>query len=1205
MLTVRNWPIRIKITAILVVPLLAVGSLLAVIVHNAQRDATAAKDVQALSAYAEVAGDAVDALQRERIFTAVALSGRRSVTSPQLIAIRRQTDAAMAKAIPAGQGLALAKHNKVVAANVAGFATATQSLAQLRAAVDSRAVPADQADQAYAGAAGALLQVSSAMYPLSAGNRVGARANATLAYLLAKEAVADEGAFIAGALARRTYRPGDFRRLITLVGAQEQAVASFISIAANGEETYFLAAAGSQANLDMNALQENLLSTGDIVSELPVTAEAWVSAVTGWLSGLHTAEVQINRGLGGTASDQAADATRTVRITILFAVLAMLLTVVLSLLIARSMVRPLRAMRAAALDTAQRGLVDVVRQLRTGQPANPDPAPIPVLSTDEVGEVASAFNAVHSVAVQVAMEQAASRRATAETFLNIARRSQALIHRQLQLIDEMERGTTEPSELDELFRLDHLATRMRRHAEDLIVLSGATPARGWSRPVGIRDVVRGAVAEVEDYTRVAMRALQEGELIGPAVGDVIHLLAELLENATSFSPPTTWVNVYGQHVANGYAIEVEDAGLGMDDARRDQLNAQLDDPTPNETQTTERLGLFVVGRLARRHGIDVHLRRSPYGGTTAIVLLPNALLQGGLIASGEPAGGRPSLPPGMSAGVPAQSGYPGDPALRAGPSITGPAGMSAASIGAGPAAPMAPRVPAPRRPDPMDGPPPMAPGAEPVLAPGGAHDWFGTPDPGTVPAEPPPPAPPAPPVRVAALLARTAREDDTGTHAARPDPLGDTGTHPRHATPPAAAGPGAAAGTPGAAAPTRPDHPATAPPGGDPTDRPGRPGPAQPAGAGPGGRGSEPGSYGRADPAQPAGSGPAGRGPEPGSYGRGPTGPGQLPAAGAGPTNRAPAGPGSTGTGTAADPQRPGTAGERPPAGANGAGRSSGQGLYGSGYPPQSGNGRTSGPLPPPGARPAARPHAATGNPEDLSWFGDQAGRPEPLAGPAESDRPFRPERAAQPERPADRPAQPVHPAESDRPFRPERAAQPERPAQPVHPAESDRPFRPDRAAQPERPAQPMYPAESDRPFRPERPAQPMRPATPAVPEQFGRTPAAGPKPPLPQPWPPTPPSTLPPPPTPTVVPAQSGPKSSAPPAPPKITGYTENGLPRRSRKAASDDAGGKGPQVSLRAPEETRALFAQYQSGLTMGRERAGSQGGPDNDAHSGQEQE
>jgi hypothetical protein len=169
---------------------------------------------------------------------------------------------------------------------------------------------------------------------------------------------------------------------------------------------------------------------------------------------------------------------------------------------------------------------------------------------------------------------------------------------------------------------------MRRHAEDLIVLSGSTPARGWSRPVGLRDVVRGAMAEVEDYTRITMRSLDDAEVIGPAVGDVIHLFAELLENATSFSPPTTWVYVHGQMVANGYVVEIDDAGLGMDEQRRTELNARLSQPGPFDGQSTERLGLFVVGRLAQRHGIRVELRAALSGGLTAFVILaPNTIMQ--------------------------------------------------------------------------------------------------------------------------------------------------------------------------------------------------------------------------------------------------------------------------------------------------------------------------------------------------------------------------------------------------------------------------------------------------------------------------------------------------------------------------------------------------------------------------------------------------
>jgi hypothetical protein len=194
------------------------------------------------------------------------------------------------------------------------------------------------------------------------------------------------------------------------------------------------------------------------------------------------------------------------------------------------------------------------------------------------------------------------------------------------MLDAMERRETNSEELEDLFKVDHLATRMRRNAENLIVLSGAVPGRGWRNAVPMVDVVRGAVGEVEDYTRVTVLPIGSSALEGRAVGDVIHLLAELIENAVSFSPPYTVVHISGHPVANGFAIEVEDRGLGMSEADLETANEQLRKPPEFNLTSTARLGLYVVGRLAERHGIKVRLRESPYGGTTAIVLLPQNLV---------------------------------------------------------------------------------------------------------------------------------------------------------------------------------------------------------------------------------------------------------------------------------------------------------------------------------------------------------------------------------------------------------------------------------------------------------------------------------------------------------------------------------------------------------------------------------------------------
>ncbi|GGL53328.1 sensor histidine kinase [Planomonospora parontospora] len=309
--------------------------------------------------------------------------------------------------------------------------------------------------------------------------------------------------------------------------------------------------------------------------------------------------------------------------------LAVVASIVLSYRFGRSLVDELTRLRASAAELAEERLPRLVERLRRGEDVDPA-AEAPELApsrTAEVDGVVRAFSAVRRTAMEAAVGQAVLRKGVGQVFLNLARRNQALLHRQLALLDVMERRTEDPETLEDLFKVDHLTTRMRRHAENLIVLSGAAPARRWRDPVPVFDVVRSAVLEVEDYTRVTVLPMPDAPLlVGGAVTDVIHLVAELVENATAFSPPGTAIHVRGMPAANGFSIEVEDRGLGLGQVCVDTLNGRLADPPEFDPADSDRLGLFVVSRLAARHGIRVVLRPSPYDGATAIVLLPNAVL---------------------------------------------------------------------------------------------------------------------------------------------------------------------------------------------------------------------------------------------------------------------------------------------------------------------------------------------------------------------------------------------------------------------------------------------------------------------------------------------------------------------------------------------------------------------------------------------------
>ncbi|TYK49394.1 sensor histidine kinase [Actinomadura decatromicini] len=312
-----------------------------------------------------------------------------------------------------------------------------------------------------------------------------------------------------------------------------------------------------------------------------------------------------------------------------FGLLAVVASIVLSLLAARSLSRELRGLQRAALRLAEDRLPDVVARLRRGEEVDvaAEAPPLVIGRTKEVARVGDAFTKVQHTAIETAVRESYLRQGISRVFLNVAWRSQSLLHRQLRMLDEMERSASDPKALEDLFRLDHLTTRMRRHAEGLVILSGTSPGRGWSRPVHVEDVLRAAVAEVEDYTRVEVVVLGGGAaLIGEAVADIIHLLAELIENATVFSPAPTEVLVRGEMGANGFAVDVVDRGIGLDQSELDALNLRLARPPEFDLAVTDRLGLFVVGRLAGRHGIKVALQPSLYGGVSAVVLIPRRLI---------------------------------------------------------------------------------------------------------------------------------------------------------------------------------------------------------------------------------------------------------------------------------------------------------------------------------------------------------------------------------------------------------------------------------------------------------------------------------------------------------------------------------------------------------------------------------------------------
>ncbi|MET8749704.1 ATP-binding protein, partial [Streptomyces sp. NPDC004667] len=397
----------------------------------------------------------------------------------------------------------------------------------------------------------------------------------------------------------------------------------------------------------------------------------WEAAYTSVSGSMRDIRLAAAAGSAGRADPLAEGLFGPAGAAVLLGLAAVAASLVISVRIGRTLVVELVSLRNTALEIAHRGLPDAMERLRAGQPVDiglgidTDLEAVPVsgrTTEDEITQVAAALSTVHRAALSAAVERAEFASGVSGVFVNLARRSQVLVHKQLNLLDSMERRADDPGELDDLFRLDHLTTRMRRHAESLIILSGAAPGRAWRVPVPLTNVVRAAVSEIEDYPRVEVRGLAEAAVVGASVADLTHLLAELVENATQFSPPHTKVRVSGEPVGAGYVLEVEDRGLGMGREALADANRRIEHSEDLDLFDSDRLGLFVVSRLSSRHGVRVRLRPSPYGGTTAVVLLPNSLLQGAIEPGPGPAPTTPDPDPDPASPAGAGAGQPEPPA---------------------------------------------------------------------------------------------------------------------------------------------------------------------------------------------------------------------------------------------------------------------------------------------------------------------------------------------------------------------------------------------------------------------------------------------------------------------------------------------------------------------------------------------------------------
>ncbi|MGW5466593.1 sensor histidine kinase [Streptomyces chartreusis] len=626
---IRPRTVRAKIICLLMVPVVSLLALWGYATVTTAQDVARLRQLQLVDSEIRApVADAVTALQTERAaavrYATDPSSGRRDELGKRA----QDTDRAVAR-LRLGDRDTVADSGEFpagVAGRLEVFVSGAEQLNAVRKDALDRRSGWDEVYERYTTTIATAFAVDGALTGIQDAE-LGSDARVLLEFARAGEALAREdvlldSAYLAGRL------DGERLRLFTgAVDTRRTFTESAVVDLSGPESAAWQGVAAGRDYATLAAVEDGVLGTGTVDA---ATDAAWNKAHARVQGAMRGIEQGAGRDVAERADPFARGLLTPAGAAVLLGLVAVAASLVISVRIGRGLVVELVSLRNSALEIARRRLPEAMRKLRAGEEidirAEAPPGPP---AEDEAGQVGEALGTVHRAALRAAVERAELASGISGVFVNLARRSQVLVHRQLSLLDSMERRSDDPNELSDLFRLDHLTTRMRRHAESLIILSGAAPGRAWRMPVSLTDVVRAAVSEVEDYARVEVRQLPETAVVGAAVADVTHLLAELVENAAQFSPPHTRVRIIGEPVGNGYAVEVEDRGLGMGKETLAEANRRIEQSEALDLFDSDRLGLFVVSRLAARHGIKVHLRTSPYGGTTAVVLLPTALLHSG------------------------------------------------------------------------------------------------------------------------------------------------------------------------------------------------------------------------------------------------------------------------------------------------------------------------------------------------------------------------------------------------------------------------------------------------------------------------------------------------------------------------------------------------------------------------------------------------
>jgi signal transduction histidine kinase len=633
----RNWRVSVRLVALIVIPTIVAGVLAGLRVSSALGNAATFGRIEQLATLGDRLSVLTHALEYERDTTALyVVSSGKSASKSDLQRAEGQVDTAV-RGVRAQAGTIDDSYPSLTRTQVRDILNRLNQLPGLRAQATQTKLPPGATVDKYSQFVNDLLNFDNIITQGSADTGLAESARSLTALAQAKAESSRERAYLALALVAKGFQSGAFDEFQAARSQRDADIAAFQASATPAQaQAYSDTVAGPEVDQAEFIRQQAVITAGQS-PDLSLTTmpnadpRRWFNDMTIRSDKMRVVENQLVHDVLGKSHDLKTQAQRSALLVACSLLVVLLLVVLVLVFVAQSLVRPLRRLRSGALDVAGTRLPDFVRRLREPdvEQVGFDVEPIDVDSTDEIGEVARAFDEVHREAVRLASNEAMLRGNVNAMFVNLSRRSQSLIERQLRLIEDLEQSEQDSGRLDSLFKLDHLATRMRRNCENLLVLGGQEQARRWNKPVPLVDIVRASLSEVEQYERITLRIQDDVSIAGRSVNDLVHLVAELVENSTTFSPEHTKVAVSGHLLSGGGAmLQISDSGVGMSPDELEEANWRLANPPTIDVSVSRRMGLFVVGRLAQRHGIRVELRAALSGGLTAFVILaPNTIMQ--------------------------------------------------------------------------------------------------------------------------------------------------------------------------------------------------------------------------------------------------------------------------------------------------------------------------------------------------------------------------------------------------------------------------------------------------------------------------------------------------------------------------------------------------------------------------------------------------